>query len=1523
MKDEKKKIIIKFRNSIFDFLLNRDFYSVDDQLFIVQTFRLIEQSIFKSHQYSDDFFSSFILKKICSFSLIFKQFEKQYQKIYFNSLTNFLNICVEQTKNYDIFNKLADEIIISQDPLFCDDMLDILSYYKFVQSISEKKVIEIASYLKLVYNRIESNQINQNIYKKIIKIIIHDLVYCRDIEKNINNELIIELKDANFKLKLEVFCDIFFNQSQLNPINSFNIPNNIIKIIQIIFSAIFYNFQDNNNLDIIINFIIDITKDYEDNIKNSKLNNNNEYVSLYYIFFIENEELTSEIFFYLYNNSNYYNNSKKFQIKEFIETHLLQNLILENNKSFLYNFILKCLNKTYELPLKLLNKIIDTIGKYNLNTNLFSNYIHILNLLEKYLNWSGDKITPGFPLILIIQKLFMKIRENIFNCSIEPNIFGLKKPIFETIYDIFYSLFDKSLSNINDLEVLFKEIFLDNDKTLFSKIDNFLLKENNKKVKPKINYSLYFFTRYCIERIPNNYENLFNFFFEKVFNELKKYLSKNTIPNNNEIICYNEIKNKIIKESHFTTIKNFIEHNLNSVDSIQYNKINKVENDFGKPSNILFETFTKQMDIENKSNNVLLDKQNGFLVNGIDNNTKFNLNIFGNNINFDNCSFEILSNDIIINIKRKIFLSNYALYFKDIYFYDQNFINLKNYFKSHFKCNKETKSLNYPSKIKNFSNKSEPPLFLTNDIHFFTNEYFQINYNYFVPFLSKLKFKTIPLFKKSIKIINKENVFDCELIKINYVIGGKIYLTNNFILFENFPIPYNEYVFTSEKTDRIEKKKRIFFYYSTIKKYICKNYLFQPQAIEFYLKDGKCYFFNFFTNNNFEKIKSILETKKKQKEKNIFKYQKLWNENLISTYDYLCKINDLSSRTYNNPIQYPIFPWVTINLVKIFEDYPNKDLEKILKVKENKQNEDKTGFRIFKYPISIQDEEKRIGVQMRYSTNEGEFKFHHYSHYSTSSYIYYYLMRLNPFTNCLIKLQGNEQENVNRMFYSFEKTQITLDLGNDNRELIPEIYCKIEQFINLNCAFFGKKQQNLIDDLVPIDYINRVNKISLNNILEQFVELIILNRKILNSVLINCSENSISKWIDNVFGKYQFIEDKNELEKRLNSFPPATYKQKCCLDKIYKNYLDAKNNNNNEKKNKFFNEIKENISIIINFGIMPDIIFKNIHPERETNNLNYVSNYNIPNFEKYLTNEKFLFYSQDEIFLFNRNQYFYPINKINNSKTSGKKKISPFQYNEKDNYQHLKYVINFSMKNLVIICKYKDNSFRIKNINDDKEIKILCEDYVNSIMVNEKKKLILTGLKNGKLEKYSYENKELKYIDSIMAHFSPIEIIEINTKLNIIITCDSDNIILIRKLYDFEFLTEIKIPPAYEIKLIKISSLNLIYVLCNYLNKKKNTKSIIFGYTLSGIKFTEAIFDVINNICFTQDNDLILGFYKLGCLKICKGSNLSKIIDEPLDFMGRELNGIYWFEIINNKIKILFNLDQKTNYIIDIESNNI
>ena len=37
----------------------------------------------------------------------------------------------------------------------------------------------------------------------------------------------------------------------------------------------------------------------------------------------------------------------------------------------------------------------------------------------------------------------------------------------------------------------------------------------------------------------------------------------------------------------------------------------------------------------------------------------------------------------------------------------------------------------------------------------------------------------------------------------------------------------------------------------------------------------------------------------------------------INNYTYLLKLNDLSSRTFNDPNQYPIFPWLFFNLSKI------------------------------------------------------------------------------------------------------------------------------------------------------------------------------------------------------------------------------------------------------------------------------------------------------------------------------------------------------------------------------------------------------------------------------------------------------------------------------------------------------------------------------------------------------------------------------------------------------------------------------
>ena len=1436
---------------------------------------------------------------------------------------------------------MANSIIISPDPYFCDVMLNILSFHEFVAKISEKKVKEIGLYLDQIYERINTNLINENIYKNMIKIIMQFLICTpHTLSSMEQNELINYINDANFNHKLNVFCNIFFSDS-LKMIEPSKIPKNESNIFLHILQAIFLNFEENNNGDIIIKFIYEILK--------LPSNNDPNFVSLYDIFFVENKELTANIFFYLQKNCNKYNLIiKNFFL--FIEKNLLENLLLNKKESFLYPFTLKCLKEGFfDEAMELLRKIIVSLGKYNLNENLKYNYIRIIKLFEKYLNLLTSKIPYEDFVISIIENLFNEIEKQKFYYDIlDQNNLDIKKPIFERIYNIFYLIFEKSSNEKESIEKYFNKLFLKKNKTIFNEIDCEVKKYynnlNKSKIKfiTKINYSLYFFTKYCVHQIPINYEKFLDNYFQKLYDELQLYFSKNQIPNINEIKHYNEIKSEF-KKIQFINFKSFISNKLPLNELIILNKDKKEDTkDFTKSFNLSFErknsknksskSFTKVINMENLNDICLSQNRffNGFEL--LINNKKDSLNLKLEKEEIENNSFENLNKNVIINPKRKL-LINFSLYFKDIYFYDQNFKNLKAYYKSHYSCNKETKLLNYPSKIKNFSNIIEPSLFLTKDFNFFNNKYFPISHKYFVNYLDKLKYITIPFYKKPIKISDDNKKYDCELINIKYSLGGKINITNNFILFENANIPYKEYIFTSVKIDRIQKNKRIIIYYSEIKDYIIREFLFRPQAIEFFLKDGKSYLFNLMKVENLDELILFLNEKTSIEKKTIKKHSEEWHHSIISTYNYLCKINYLSSRSYNDTTQYPIFPWISKNLSQLFEEYQNKLEEEILKNEkkfDNIKEEEKSGFRTFKYPISVQTEEKREMSKLRFTLSEGEEKYHHYCHFSTNSYIYYYLMRLNPFTYNLIKLQGNELENVNRMFYNFENAQKTLEFGNDNRELIPEFYCKIEHFLNLNCVFFGKRLKgNLIDDVIPIDYINKntnKEKIILNNCLEQFVELIIFQRKMLDSFFINCSqEDSISNWIDNVFGKYQFIENEEENVNKYNSYPFSVYRQKCPLNKLYSEYLNLKNTEE-KRKIEIKKQMKDWITLMINLGMMPIQIFDKPHSIRSNNlDINYEEHFKFNSPQKFISHYKYLFISKDILFIVNMNNNSIDIIKEikQYDKNNNRIVISPFDYNDNDKYQNLRYVMNFSIENYIFICRYKDNSIRIINVNENKETKVICEDYVNSISTCYKKNsIVFLGLKSGKLEKYNFIDNKLIFESSILDHFCPIEAIEIYNNLNIVITSGNDNVIYIRKLYNLELLTIIKIPNGYNIKLIRVSSLHFLYILCDYINKDKKIKSIIFGYTLTGLKFTESKFDpIINNICFTKYGDLILGFYDYEYLCIFKGSSLSLMKQKLICFSNLKIiKGVLWFEKgLNKKLKLLFCLNENNNSIYEIE----
>jgi hypothetical protein len=242
----------------------------------------------------------------------------------------------------------------------------------------------------------------------------------------------------------------------------------------------------------------------------------------------------------------------------------------------------------------------------------------------------------------------------------------------------------------------------------------------------------------------------------------------------------------------------------------------------------------------------------------------------------------------------------------------------------------------------------------------------------------------------------------------------------------------------------------------------------------------------------------------------------------------------------------------------------------------------------------------------------------------------------------------------------------------------------------------------------------------------------------------------------------------------------------------------------------------------------------------------------------------------------------------------------------------------------IITCRHIDFSFKIyylekfknnKNKNKQKENKVqiysfICEDFVTSCCCASNNAFII-GLNNGKLIYYIIKEKDIiinnkkkvevkKEINIekqiyIQGHNGKINSIEIDKRLGIVITSGDDNFILIRKIYDFELLLPIKIKRKYKILITKISPFNFLYVLCG---NKLNNKMIIFGYTLSGIKFAKSDNGLYDNININKDGNIITMRNK-NKFTILSGSDLSKLnIPENEEVMNslKEIKNTNWMQ---------------------------
>ena len=295
-------------------------------------------------------------------------------------------------------------------------------------------------------------------------------------------------------------------------------------------------------------------------------------------------------------------------------------------------------------------------------------------------------------------------------------------------------------------------------------------------------------------------------------------------------------------------------------------------------------------------------------------------------------------------------------------------------------------------------------------------------------------------------------------------------------------------------------------------------------------------------------------------------YEK-WTKWEISTLKMLMILNIYSNRSYNDINQYPVFPW-------IITDYESKTLPPL-----DKENM----IRPLCKPMGMIDftedskERKENYIEHWISNEQDEDRDDNYdrygSHYSTSLYLTYYLVRAFPFSYIRIELQGKNFDDPNRLFNSLSNSfENAITQKSDLRELIPEFFCFPEMFLNMNELNLGsvldKNGKEVLVGNVEMpkwasyDQYNFIGK----------------HRELLECPEIN---EKINEWFNIIFGSKQ---KGKEAKKIYNLFIKQTYED---FEETY---------NKSTKAEKIYQ------CRMVEFGVTPHQLFKNDTYKRQNFN---------------------------------------------------------------------------------------------------------------------------------------------------------------------------------------------------------------------------------------------------------------------------------------------------------------------------------
>ena len=362
-----------------------------------------------------------------------------------------------------------------------------------------------------------------------------------------------------------------------------------------------------------------------------------------------------------------------------------------------------------------------------------------------------------------------------------------------------------------------------------------------------------------------------------------------------------------------------------------------------------------------------------------------------------------------------------------------------------------------------------------------------------------------------------------------------------------------------------------------IKHYMKSN--IEDIYIEYSKYDDKIGFYNKQTFLNLNNGYIPLPTT--QIEMNLKNIYEKWSKWKLSTLNLLMMINLYSNRTYNDLNQYPVFPWIITdysssklkeenNLIRPF-DTPMGMLDITEKAKERKENY------IEHWKSSEDDKEKEENYD-RYR-----------SHYSTSLYTTYYLVRVFPYSSLRIELQGKNFDDPNRLFNSLSASfDNAITQKADLRELIPEFYCLPEIFYNKNNLNLG----NILDDEEKPHPVGDISLPPWSS--EDGYIFINKHRELLESPEVN---DKINEWFNIIFGSKQ----KGKEARKINNL---------FMNHSYEDFEEQYKKSNLEEK--------KYLCKLVEFGITPNQVFKNDAYKRTDYNELKNKRQLLPNMTQYL-----------------------------------------------------------------------------------------------------------------------------------------------------------------------------------------------------------------------------------------------------------------------------------------------------------------